>query len=163
MTAESLDKTLHWFYHYKNIDDATFGLQYLLEHEDIQSVAILYSFGRIAALSPEANKAFRKLKENFSNNEFLAHIIHDPTNQMFSKPYQCSIEHPQDLDILWAELFVTGDIQPLQQIVSVLVRLAMKSAVVRSLTVNAESHDIVTDFCETEANCAGGAARLLLK
>ena len=125
MTAESLDKTLHWFYKSKNIEDATLGLQYWLEQlehdEDLLSDPILYTFMRISTLSPEANEAFSKLKDHSYGNDLIwSYIVHCPQNPAYSNPFQGPIEQPQDLDMLWTEFFVSGDIQPLQQIVSVL-------------------------------------------
>ncbi len=254
MTAESLDKILDGFYKSKNIEDATLGLQYWLEQsehdEDLLSDPIPYIFMRISTLSPEAHEAFSKLKESnswtnrsYCYNDFWELIIHGSQNPAISKPFQGPVEHPQDLDMLWAEFFVSGDIHPLQQIVSVLdwndlvrerlnkwlhrrkfpffngkqkttenllheclfpidfdrkiidepldldmqvalcakngllkfnelpfslseqelVRLAMKSAAVWSLTANANTHEIVADFCKAEAKLAGGASRLLLR
>jgi hypothetical protein len=76
------------------------------------------------------------------------------------------IDGPLDLDMQAVFCFKEGLLKyhdlPINLTEQELVRLAMKSAAVWSLTANAETHEIVADFCETEANRAGGAARLLL-
>jgi len=124
MTAEDLERTLFHYYRDQDVQQAVRGLEYLLSLGDFNHKSAffeLYLFARIATHSKEAYKAFQKITlNNHANQEFLDNILQISNRPELTNPLEITIAYPEDLDLLWAEFFVTGNKTALQHLVAVL-------------------------------------------
>lgn len=83
---------------------------------------LCYLFCRIAQLSVEACEAFRSVLQDFQGpHAELAHgmlkAIKDPS---FPNALDLRVQGPEELDLLWAEFFVTGSSDPILRIIETL-------------------------------------------
>lgn len=113
-------EALYRFYENKDIAGATACLRSVLQNEEMQTAPMIYSFGRIASLYEEAYSQFSDLQPEFADNEFLNYLFAQLNEGSYEEPVQEISTDPIILDVVWSEFFITGDMQPLKQIVSVL-------------------------------------------
>ena len=115
--TSALDETLHAFYRTGNAERAILALSQCLDGGDIDNPAVLYTFARIAMISPEARHGFLDLRSR--DPAYVNLLLRGPADLDFPA---CSATEigPGDLDLLWAEFFVTGDPGPVRRIVGVL-------------------------------------------
>lgn len=116
LSAE-LQETLHGFYRHRDAGKAALALAQLLDGDDLDYPPILYTFGRIAELSPEARAGFMQLRDR--HRQYIDRILDAPRAADFPRP-RASDLGALDLDLLWAEFFVSGEAVPVLRIISVL-------------------------------------------
>lgn len=110
-----LNDTLQGFYRDRDVGKATRGLRQHLEGEDLGEPLTFYAFARIAELVPEAREAFARLRDQ--QPAYLDRVLQGVRGVV--DPY-AEITGATELDLLWVEFFVTGELTPLRRIVGVL-------------------------------------------
>jgi hypothetical protein len=119
--AEALDRALNNFYRDPNPVEAALALEHAMKTGLIAQVPIFYGFARIAATSAAARTAFERLRAlGGKSSEVVDTLLAAPAHPEFPQPLAMPIEHPEVLDLLWAEFGVSGDLTCVMRVVSVL-------------------------------------------
>jgi hypothetical protein len=126
---EAFELVTTGFYRSRDVDLARGALRHWLrmvasadEAGLARMAALFYVFARIGQTSEAAREAFEPLLRGFAgpHAELAQRLLQLPGDSSFPNALDLPIERPENLDLLWAEFFVTGSAPPVLRIVSTL-------------------------------------------
>jgi len=118
------------FYRHKDGELAAAAFRHLVDMtqggpgwpQEARFANIIYLFCRIAQTCGSARDAFEAMVPSLDDRAatLLRRILEAPSDPSFPNALEISIASPAELDLLWAEFFVTGSREPILHIISTL-------------------------------------------